>query len=719
MESIYKLGIILSVLDRVTDPSTRIGKSLQGLRGQAASLGPVFDKFKTYGLQVATFGAIMLHVLAGMAMASVPTQQALGELASVGVQDLAAVAQAGRKFSNQWSGTDQAQFVTAAYDIKSGISSLTDTGVAEYTRLAALTGKATKSTTAEMTSLFATGYGIYKNYYDKLSDLQFGQMFSAGLAASVQAFKTTGSDMAGAISNLGATATTANVPFEEQLAILGMLQATMSGNEAGTRYRAMIQAAADAGQKLKLQFMDANNQLLSLPQILTALRNKYGDTLDAMEKMEIQKAFGTQEAVMVIDLLYGSVDNLRRNIKGLSGAMGQGTLFTRNMAATMNRDLGAGLALLQQQTRNLIIIIGDQLAPALIPLFAAIGNGIVRLQEFAVKHKTLTRVLVISLAVIGTLAFALGTLAAAIGLTGLMWPNVVSGFTLLAKAAQWLYVGILTVIPAVWSFTAALLANPITWVVIAVAALVAGLMWLYKKFQAVRKVLNPYLFALGFLAGVYVRLSKAVLRFVTVPLRLMIDGFIFLYKHLDDIRQMFGPLISLLGSVASAVLGPFERMVDWLSSLNLFESGQKMIKTMVDGIASVIDLPEKLIRVGLEKIRNLLPFSDAKEGPLSDLTLSGTRILQTLGAGVQAAAPGFRRQVTAALGGAALATSVAVTPVMSGPGFGLQQAEAPTGKRAATAKTYKIHIERIELPRVNDGRSFIHELEMLVEGYDG
>ncbi|MGR6863210.1 hypothetical protein ACU5EH_24405 [Aliivibrio salmonicida] len=38
--------------------------------------------------------------------------------------------------------------------------------------------------------------------------------------------------MASAISGLGAAATSANVPFSEQLAILGQLQSTMSGGEA-------------------------------------------------------------------------------------------------------------------------------------------------------------------------------------------------------------------------------------------------------------------------------------------------------------------------------------------------------------------------------------------------------------------------------------------------------------------------------------------------------
>ena len=75
-----------------------------------------------------------------------------------------------------------------------------------------------------MGSLFATGYGIYKGFYDDLSDMEFGEMFSAGISTAVRLYKTSGEGMADAISALGATATNAKVPLEEQLAILGQLQ---------------------------------------------------------------------------------------------------------------------------------------------------------------------------------------------------------------------------------------------------------------------------------------------------------------------------------------------------------------------------------------------------------------------------------------------------------------------------------------------------------------
>ena len=42
-------------------------------------------------------------------------------------------------------------------------------------------------------------------------------MFAGGIATAVKAYKTSGSEMASAISALGGTATSANVPLEEQL----------------------------------------------------------------------------------------------------------------------------------------------------------------------------------------------------------------------------------------------------------------------------------------------------------------------------------------------------------------------------------------------------------------------------------------------------------------------------------------------------------------------
>lgn len=297
MESVYKLSVILNMVDNL---SGQVSKAT----GSIGKLSAAFETMQKASLAMTGIGGSITGLVLGTVKATFDTQNALGELASLGVKDLQAVEAAAKSFSDTWAGTSKSDFITASYDIKSGIASLTDEGVAQFTQLAALTGKATKSTTEEMGSLFATGYGIYKGFYEDMSDIEFGEMFSSGIATAVKNYKTSGSEMASSISALGATATNANVPLEEQLAILGQLQTTMSGSEAATKYKSFLNQASSAGEKLGLTFLDSNNQLLSMPEILTALKSKYGDTIDAVEKRELKEAFGTDEAVALIDVVH-------------------------------------------------------------------------------------------------------------------------------------------------------------------------------------------------------------------------------------------------------------------------------------------------------------------------------------------------------------------------------------------------------------------------------
>jgi len=703
MESLFKLGILMRLSDMVSGPATRIGSSLADLRTRAEAMEPIFEKFKSVGVPLVAAGALMLGVLTGTVMATAETQKALGELASVGIRDMAALERAGTDFSNRWSGTTKAQFIAAAYDIKSGISSLTDTGVAEFTKLAALTGKATKSTTAEMTSLFATAYGIYKSQYDGLSDIQFGNVFSGGIAASVRAFKTTGGGMAQAISTLGATAATAKVPMQEQLAIVGMLQSTMAGGEAGTKYKAFMQAAAGAGQNLKISLLDTNNQLLSMPEILTKLRGRFGDTLDAVEKMQIQKAFGTQEAVAVIDLLYNKVGDLTGNIKIVSDAMSQGTIYTEQMANAMNQDIGAGIGLLRQRMHNLAETLGNRLIPILAPMFAFVLNIVLALQRFAEKHDTLTRVVMVSLAVIAGLAFALGGVATVIGVIGLGYPAVVTGIGLITGAFN-------IATAATWRFTAALLTNPVTGIVVAIvaAAMLAGkaFLWMYGNVTWYKAAVDGLLYGLGFGLGRMVKWLGQMAGVVAAPFRAVWSIF----------SQLIAALPQIEVAVSTAMVGMLSAFPTILKGM--WNSGRSIISTLVSGIKSRASGPVDAVKEIFSKVRNLLPFSDAKEGPLSQLTLSGSRIMSTLGEGIAGGAAGLHRTMAAALAGAALTTSIAVAAPSGSAKAALGGAARAEKSATVQGKSFAIHIERLELPGVSNGADFVKQLQAMVEAFD-
>ena len=614
-ESVFKLSLVMNMIDNLSGPMAGIASKVGADVTRLDSLSQAFGS-------AAKAGAVMQEMgtqIAGAALAPVEatfeTRRAIGELASLGVRDLGAVENAARSVSDQWAGTTKADFISAAYDIKSGIASLSDEGVAEFTSLAALTAKATKSTAGEMTSLFATGYGIYKSYYDDLSDLEFGEIFSAGIAESVRAFKTSGSGMAQAIQTLGASATTAQVPLEEQLSVLGMLQATMGGSEAGTKYKAFLRSAAKGGEALGLSFLDANNQLLSMPEILDILRGKFGETMDAAEKMELQKAFGDTEAVALIDLMYSKVGDLESNILSLYDAMGQGTGVTQKMASAIQETEPERYERLRQQIHNVTESIGNSLLPTINDAMAKGSEVLTKAGTWIENNQELVRAIMLVVLTLGGFLAVAGTVITVVSGVGLIITRTISGFKLL-KAGFLLAKGALTpLIASVWSFTAALLANPVTWIVIGIVALIAALVLLYNKCEWFRDGVNA---VLGFLKEKLLAIPGAVVQ---------------LFQSI--VTGITTKITAAREAVSNGIKGVKEIITGAVSWF--FESGKKIVTTFANGIKSAFTGAVDTVKGGLQKIRNLLPFSDAKEGPLSTLTLSGQRTMTTYAHGLKLA----------------------------------------------------------------------------------
>ena len=469
MDSVYKLSVVLGLTDNMTGNLSSVTNKVAD---STEKLNKAFGSVQKAGAVMVGVGTALTTACLGTVQSTFDTQNALGELASLGVQDLDAVEKAAKSFSDTWAGTTKSEFISASYDIKSGIASLTDEGVAKFTELAALTGKATKSTTEEMGSLFATGYGIYKGAYEDMSDLEFGEMFSAGIATAVKNYKTAGSEMASAISMLGATATNNKISMEEQLAILGQLQTTMSGSEAATKYKSFLNTAASAGEKLGLSFVDANNQLLTTPEILQKLKDKYGETLDAVEKQDIKAAFGTDEAVAMIDLLYNNIDGLTSGIDSLASSMKQGVSVTNEMAEAIDNTPERKFEVLRQKIHNNAEELGKNLLPVVNNTLTKVNDLIDKGSDWiANNQQTVQSIMNIALR-LGIMLVVIGTVVGAIGTIG----KAVSGVSAAIKTAR-----------LVWlAFNTVFAATPIGWIVIAVVGLIAAFVLLWNKSEAFR-----------------------------------------------------------------------------------------------------------------------------------------------------------------------------------------------------------------------------------------
>lgn len=554
MDSVFRLSVVMGMQDNLTAPLSGVTDSVTDT---TKKLDDAFGTVQKAGAALAGVGAGITTACIATVTSTFDTQDALGELSSLGVTDLKAVEDAAKSFSDTWAGTTKSDFITASYDIKSGIASLTDEGVAKFTELAALTGKATKSTTEEMGSLFATGYGIYKGAYEDMSDLEFGEMFSAGISTAVKNYKTAGSEMASSISALGATATNNKVPLEEQLAILGQLQTTMSGSEAATKYKSFLNQAASAGKKLGLSFVDANNQLLSTPEILEKLKGKYGDTIDAVEKQQIKEAFGTDEAVAMIDLLYSDIDGLSGGIDSMAESMKKGSAVTTEMAEAINNTPAQKFQVLKQQIHNNVEELGNGLLPVVNETMDKVSGIIQKGSEWISNNqKTVQSIMNIALK-LGIILTVLGTVIGVVGTVGKA--------VLAAKNA-------ITAVKGAWTvLSGAFAASPVGWVVIGIVALVAAFVLLWNKSEAFR----------NFWIGLFDKVKGAVQNAWSTlqpALQNLGQKLIGLYEAAKPILKVIGTIAGVIGTyfvgtfvgAIQGVLAALTPLTNALSSLVSF-----------------------------------------------------------------------------------------------------------------------------------------------------
>ena len=225
-------------------------------------------------------------------------------------------------------------------------------------------------------------------------------------------------------------------------------------------------------------------------------------------------------------------------------------------------------------------------------------------------------------------------------------------------------------ITSVWSFTAALLANPITWVVIGIVALIAGIVLLYNKCEWFRNLVDNIVSAVGEKLGAALEVAKTVFHGIgNVIGTVMEAASATVSEKLGNMKAAYEAHGGGIQGVAAAAIegvkgyytagftfidnltgGKLSEIRDRFSqgiqnvknvimdSLSWFrESGKKILTTFTEGIKSAISAPVEAVKGGLQKIRNMLPFSDAKTGPLSTLTLSGHRTMTTYATGLQQA----------------------------------------------------------------------------------
>jgi len=92
-------------------------------------------------------------------------------------------------------------------------------------------------------------------------------------------------------------------------------------------------------------------------------------------------------------------------------------------------------------------------------------------------------------------------------------------------------------------------------------------------------------------------------------------------------------------SARSAAASVINAVKNVISGLSLYSSGQKIIRSLINGIKSLAGSAWNAVTDLVQGIRNKLPFSPAKEGPLKDLDKTGPGFISTIIKGLRKSSP--------------------------------------------------------------------------------
>ena len=457
-----KLMFSISLLDQVTGPAGKIQKTLDTVSQSAKS---AFSDIGAGALSMAGAGIAMQQML----MPAIELDRAMGEVASLGVQQdaLNDLADTALNFSTSY-GKSAAEFVSSAYDIQSAIAGLSGRELSAFTEASGVLAAATKADTATVTNYMGTMYGIFSDTADKMGKAEWVEQVAGMTASAVQMFKTNGNEMSSAFGALGASATSMGIDMAEQMAILGTMQATMSGSEAATKYKAFLGGVGKAQDALGMSFTDSQGNLLGMMDIMGQLQNRYGDSLTLAESDELAKAFGSQEAVALVKMLMTQTDALGGSIDRLGHTKGmEQAMVMADAMVDPWEQLSAGINAVR-------IGFGSALLPVVNPLVSKMADGASVLTQWTRTFPNITRWIGYGVLTITAMTAALGAMTLASGIAKIAMLGygaasaMVMGTLNLLKGAMVAFRAVMLAVNIV------MYANPVGLIVGGIAALVAG-----------------------------------------------------------------------------------------------------------------------------------------------------------------------------------------------------------------------------------------------------
>ena len=288
---------------------------------------------------------------------------------------------------------------------------------------------------------------------------------------------------------------------------------------------------------------DASGEMANLGEIIGDLEDHLAGLSDEQKRVALTTLGFQERSLASLVTLMGTSDAIRDYEAALRDATGT----TQSVAEKQLQSLAAKFDLLKSHVEVAMIDIGGAIAPLVEALFGPLSAALSWVSGLFESNNRFARIAAQGVAILGGglvvlsgvlfgaalavrgYAFALTTLKIR-QMSAILWnSNFILSLRLaainvrrfvaslsLARVAQLAgaaATGIATA--ATWSFNAALLANPLTWIVLAIVGLIAALVLLVKHWDTVKRVVRDFFDRFGNYA---LAALAVVAPFIAVPL---------------------------------------------------------------------------------------------------------------------------------------------------------------------------------------------------------
>lgn len=262
-----------------------------------------------------------------------------------------------------------------------------------------------------------------------------------------------------------------------------MANSGIKASQAGTALRTgltnlakptdTMQAAMD---KYGITLSDSSGKMYSMRELMVQLREKMGG-LETQEQTAAAAAiFGKNAMSGWLAVINASDEDFNK----LTGAIDNCDGSAEKMANTMNDNLEGQLTILKSALQELAISIGEVLVPIIRDVVSFIQKIVDWLNKLSPAQKELVVRIGLIVAAAGPLLIVIGKIVTAVGSIMTLAPKFVTMFNTIKTAAGVLGGGL----KALW---AVMMANPITLVIAAIAAIVAAFIYFWNTSESFRQ----------------------------------------------------------------------------------------------------------------------------------------------------------------------------------------------------------------------------------------